>query len=208
MVTSFSKAMRTNEKKPRGWFVCAADATGHLLLGQFPGPPCWDGRAGGGGGPWALLGHTEHGRDRHRAPAFKAWVRCAEQEHRESWHCLKQSWGLAGESTAETNSRNLNRVRQLIQHGCGGEHKHPALESSRRQWWLWKEEGREIPSYRHRAGKAVSCESRRGLDRMSRERVQTKLPPTRKVREHENVGLIRWGLAYTQRSEQLAWSWE
>lgn len=81
--------------------------------------PCWGTRS------------TAAPRDRHRAPAFKARVRCAEQEHRESWHCLKQSWGLAGESTAETNSRNLNRVRQLIQHGCGGEHKHPALESSR-----------------------------------------------------------------------------
>lgn len=45
-----------------------------------------------------------------------------------------------------------------------------------------------------RAGKAVRCESRRGLDRMSRERVRTKLPPTEKVREHENVVLIRWGL--------------
>lgn len=54
------------------------------------------------------------------------------------------------------------------------------------------------------AGKAVSCESRRGLDRMSRERVQKELPPTKKVREHENVVLIRWGLAYTHRSEQLA----
>lgn len=31
-------------KKYRGWFVCAADATGHLLLGQFPEPPCWDGK--------------------------------------------------------------------------------------------------------------------------------------------------------------------
>lgn len=62
---------------------------------------------------------------------------------------------------------------------------------------MWKEEGREISSYRHRAGKAVSSESR--LDRMSQEREQTKLPPTKKVREHENVVLIRWGLACTHK---------
>lgn len=39
--------------------------------------------------------------------------------------------------------------------------------------------------------KAVSWESRRRLDCMSRERVRTKLPPSEKVREHENVALIR-----------------
>lgn len=39
--------------------------------------------------------------------------------------------GLGGESVAKPECESLNGERQRIQCGCGGEHKHPARESSR-----------------------------------------------------------------------------
>lgn len=87
-----------------------------------------------------------------------------------------------------------------------GKHKHPAQESSRTGWWwLWKDDGRKIPSDGPGVGKAVSCE--RAWHDVTGEGT-TELPPTEKVREHENVVLIRWGSVYTHRSEQLPWSWK
>lgn len=121
--------------------MCAADATGHLLLGQFPGPPCWDGKTRTwwwslnlrapqpcvlccqlGQGPRQHHGgeETQHCPTRHRA------VRKAEHSAE-----LAVSEAKLWVSTAKPRSRNPNRVRQLTQHGCEGEHKHPALESSR-----------------------------------------------------------------------------
>lgn len=157
---------------------------------------------------YCLLGHMDHGNTtagrRHSTLANKAQVKV--------WKAGAQ---CRADIEAKLGVRREKHSKAPVQESQQGEAAHPARmwgraqtscsgKQQNRQWWLWKEEGREIPSYRHRAGKAVSCESRRGLDRMSRERVQTKLPPTEKVGEHENVVLIRWGLAYTHRSEQLA----
>lgn len=131
--------------------------------------------------------------------------KCGKQEHSAELTLFEAKLGVRRgkhskapvQESQQGEAAHAARMWGRAQTSCSGKQQN-------RQWWLWKEEGREIPSYRHRAGKAVSCESRRGLDRMSRERVQTKLPPTEKVGEHENVVLIRWGLAYTHRSEQLA----
>lgn len=57
--------------------------------------------------------------------------KCGKQEHSAELTLFEAKLGVRRESTAKPQCRNLNRVRQLIQHGCGGEHKHPALESSR-----------------------------------------------------------------------------
>lgn len=126
--------------------MCAADATGHLLLGQFPGPPRWGGKKrtwwwplheGPPQPPCAVLqlGLTGHGSTtagrRHSTGQQSTGHSQESRSTGQSWHGLRQSWGLGGESTAKPHSGNLNRVRQLIQHGCEGEHKHPALESSR-----------------------------------------------------------------------------
>lgn len=126
--------------------MCAADATGHLLLGQFPEPPCWDGKkrtwssvATASESPpqhsvlcWQL-GHTDHGNTRagrrHSTPANKHRAKRGKQEHRAELTWFEAKLGVGGESTAKPHSRNLSRVRQLIQHGCEGQHKHPALES-------------------------------------------------------------------------------
>lgn len=100
-----------------------------------------------------------------------------------------------------------SRVRQLIQHRCGGEHKHPAVESSRtgnggcgrrNEGKFSVTETRQERLSAVRAGEGLTGCHGRGYK---------KLPPTKKVREHENVVLIRWGLAYIHRSEQLALSW-
>lgn len=187
--------------------VCCERCRSFAPWSEFPRLPRWDGTKGA----WrrtlhqrsplaiecspALLGHTYHGNAKAEKEKPQGCWQGAGQEvgsrsTAESWHA-----GRAGGQEGRARQRlglGSREPRQLIQRGCGGERRHPARESGRTgaRGCGRRKEGK----FPVRGGKVVSCESRRGLDRMSQERVQTKLPPTEKVREHENLALIRWGV--------------
>lgn len=98
--------------------------------------------------------------------------KCGEQEPSAELALFEAMLGIRRENAQQSSTPG-------IWTGWGSSSSRDAGESTNILLWkaaeqamgAVKEEGREIPSYRHRAGEDVSCESRRGLDRMSQERV-------------------------------------
>lgn len=110
---------------------------GICSLGSFLSHPAGMGRKERDGrwplhlrAPHSTVSNTRAGR-RHSSPANKHRAKRGEQEHRAELTWFEAKLGVRRrESRAKPHSRNLSRVRQLMQHGCEGQHKHPALESS------------------------------------------------------------------------------
>ncbi|EOB04260.1 hypothetical protein Anapl_06273 [Anas platyrhynchos] len=86
--------------------------------------------------PWPLGAHASwEQKDREGQLALlrtKSKSKGGKQEHSGKLMVFEaELGGLGGESVAKPECESLNRERQRIQCGCGGEHKHPARESSR-----------------------------------------------------------------------------
>lgn len=99
--------------------------------------------------------------------------------------------GKHGAKTPSGEAARAARMRGRAQTSRSGEQRNGvmvAVEGGRK--------GNSQSPARGREG--CRLREQRGLDRMSRERGPTKVPPTEKVREHENVALVRWGPVYTQ----------